>query len=228
MSRINQFGIIILAAGSSSRLGEPKQLLSYQHKSLLQHTIDAAKDTRDGIVVVILGGNHEAVAKEVEGPGLIYNADWEEGMSSSIRTGLSALLEKYTAPEPNDPADIEGTELQAGLQSDETTTSEAQTDLDGVIITVCDQPFLTTAVLEALLDEAKLSGKSIVASAYNGTLGTPVYFGRQHFDDLLALKGQEGAKMLLKKYEAQVASVPFEKGEIDIDTFEDYQKLISS
>ncbi|MET1057572.1 MAG: nucleotidyltransferase family protein [Pedobacter sp.] len=197
MSAILKTGIVILAAGSSSRLGQPKQLLSYQHKSLLARTIEAAKSTRDGIVVVILGEKHAAIAKDVEPSGVrvVYNEGWEEGMSSSIRAGLSALT--------------------------------AHTELDGVILTVCDQPFLTASVLNALLDAAESSGKSIVASAYGDTLGTPVFFSKQHFEDLLALKGAEGARMLIKKYETQVASLPFEKGEVDIDTLEDYQKLIS-
>jgi len=197
MSAILKTGIVILAAGSSSRLGQPKQLLSYQHKSLLARTIEAAKSTRDGIVVVILGEKHAAIAKDVEPSGVrvVYNEGWEEGMSSSIRAGLSVLT--------------------------------AHTELDGVILTVCDQPYLTAWVLNALLDAAESSGKSIVASAYGDTLGTPVFFSKQHFEDLLALKGAEGARMLIKKYETQVASLPFEKGEVDIDTLEDYQKLIS-
>jgi molybdenum cofactor cytidylyltransferase len=205
---MSKIAIIILAAGSSSRLGSPKQLLSYQHKSLLSHTIEAAKNTADSDVVVILGDKHAEIAVDIEplGVKIIFNTEWEEGMSSSIRTGLSALLD---------------------LKPEENTSVTGDTDLDGVILTVCDQPFLSSAVLQALADQAKHSGKSIVASAYKGTLGTPVYFAKQHFQELLELKGAEGARKLLKKHEAEVASVPFEKGEIDIDTQEDYQKLIS-
>jgi molybdenum cofactor cytidylyltransferase len=210
MSQIKKVGIIILAAGSSTRLGEPKQLLSYQHKSLLARTIEAAKNAGDAKVVVILGDKHTAIAEDIEplGVDVIYNAAWEEGMSSSVRVGLSALLKGQTG---------------AGHAA----ADDVAAQLEGVILTVCDQPFLTSAVLQALLDEAKLSGKSIVASAYKDTLGTPVFFGRQYFEDLLALKGAQGARMLLKKYEAELASVPFDKGEIDIDTPEDYQKLIT-
>lgn len=241
MTTKGKLGIIILAAGSSSRLGQPKQLLSYQHKSLLQHTIDAAKNIRDAIVVLILGGNYAAIAEQtgLSGLNVMYNADWEEGMSSSIRAGLSALLRESADQNPK----FDGAVSPEGSLSNDHTLMNSKgqpevsarymgsdaknTDLEGVILTVCDQPFLSSAVLQALLDEVHESGKSIVASAYNGTFGTPVYFGRQYFQDLLALKGRQGAKMLLKKYEAQVASLPFEKGEIDIDTLEDYQKLIS-
>jgi molybdenum cofactor cytidylyltransferase len=198
MNTVRKFGTIVLAAGSSSRMGSPKQLLSYQDKSLLANTIDAAKKTGDGIVVVILGGNYPVIAENIEHTGvkLIYNPDWEEGMSSSIRAGLSALMEEYH-------------------------------DLEGVILTVCDQPFISASLLNVLLGKADTTGKSIVASAYGGTLGTPVLFTQKHFGDLTGLRGKEGAKMLIKKYEAQVASVPFENGEIDIDTMDDYNKLIN-
>jgi CTP:molybdopterin cytidylyltransferase MocA len=281
MSQIKKFGIIILAAGSSTRLGEPKQLLSYQHKSLLTRTIEAAKNARDAKVVVILGDKHTAIAEDIEplGVDVIYNAAWEEGMSSSVRVGLSALLKGQTgaghaaaddvaAPIEDEHEGVAATDDVAAPKVKDEHEGVAATDdvaapivkdehegvgaaddaaapivkdehegvaaadhvtaqLEGVILTVCDQPFLTSAVLQALLDEAKLSGKSIVASAYKDTLGTPVFFSRQYFEDLLALKGAQGARMLLKKYEAELASVPFDKGEIDIDTPEDYQKLIT-
>ncbi|SEB00570.1 nucleotidyltransferase family protein [Pedobacter hartonius] len=196
MNSVTKYGIIILAAGPSSRLGQPKQLLSYQDKSLLMHTIDASKNAVDGSVLVILGGNYQLIAESIEHTGIriVYNPDWEEGMSSSIRKGLQGLMDEHT-------------------------------DLEGVILTVCDQPFLTARVLTALQHKANITGKNIVASAYGGTLGTPVLFTRRHFDDLMALKGPEGAKKLLKKYDEELASVPFENGEIDIDTMDDYNRL---
>ena len=194
-----KFGIIVLAAGSSSRLGAPKQLLSYNDKNLLDHVIEEAKKTADGKVVVILGGNHQQIAGNINSPGIkvIYNPDWEEGMSSSIRTGLAGLKRENK-------------------------------DLDGVILAVCDQPFITAELFSALIAEARSTGKSIVASAYGGILGTPVLFTPVHFKDLEKLKGKEGAKILLDQYRENVTSVPFENGEIDIDTPEDYHKLINS
>jgi len=198
VNTIKKTGIIVLAAGSSSRLGQPKQLLSYQDKSLLENTIEAAKVAANSIVVVILGGNYQPVAEHIENTGVrtSYNKDWEEGISSSIRTGLSALTQEYD-------------------------------DLDAVVLAVCDQPFMTAGLLQSLISTANNSDKGIVASSYANTLGTPVLFTAKHFGDLMALKGQDGAKMLLSKYQDEVVSVPFENGEIDIDTPEDYNRLIS-
>jgi molybdenum cofactor cytidylyltransferase len=191
--------IIILAAGSSSRLGRPKQLLSYQHKSLLDNTIEEAKKATDGAVLVILGGNHALIEKNItrSAISIVYNPDWEEGMSSSIRLGLAVLKNENA-------------------------------ELKNVILTVCDQPFITAEVFGGLIQEAEASGKGIVASSYGGTLGTPVWFDQLYFNELSLLKGTEGAKKVVKKFAAQVASVTFEKGEIDIDTPEDYNRLLNT
>lgn len=199
MSNQGKYAVLILAAGSSSRLGEPKQLLSYGNKNLLNHTIDEAKKAGDGIVVVILGGNYHLIAGNIHHAGIkvSYNAAWEKGMSSSIVKGLQELTREH-----------------AGLE--------------GVILTVCDQPFISAALFNELIAAAVQTGKTIVASAYAGTLGTPVLFLKKHFDSLLNLKGKEGGRGLIEKYKEDVASVIFENGEIDIDTMDDYNDLISN
>ena len=70
-------------------------------------------------------------------------------------------------------------------------------------------------------------GKGIIACAYAGTVGTPVLFNKKYFSELLNLKGKQSAKQLLDKYVIDLSSVPFAGGEIDIDTQEDYQKLVN-
>jgi len=192
-------GIIILAAGSSSRLGQPKQLLSYQHKSLLDNTIEEAKKATDGLVLVILGGNRGQIEENIDHTGIriIGNPDWEEGISSSIRLGLAIA-------------------------------GEENKDLDRVILTVCDQPFITAEIFRGLISKEASSGKGIVASSYGGTLGTPVLFDKRYFSELTLLKGAEGAKKVITKFKDTVAAVAFEKGEIDIDTPEDYNRLLNN
>jgi len=78
-----------------------------------------------------------------------------------------------------------------------------------------------------LIQKKVETGKGIVASTYADTIGTPVLFDRNYFKYLQDLKGEEGAKKLLKMYNNDVATVSFPQGSIDIDTEEDYKKLLN-
>jgi molybdenum cofactor cytidylyltransferase len=191
-------GIIILAAGNSSRLGRAKQLLSFNGKSLLKHVLDEAEAIDEAEVIVVLGSEKELLEEEVKGSTatICYNANWAEGMGGSIQFGVRELL-------------------------------QLQPDISCCIIAVCDQPYLTTALLKTLLYKFKSSDCGIIASSYADTIGTPALFSKSHFTDLLQLKGPEGAKKLLKAFENEVTLVDFDKGEIDIDTEIDYRNLLS-
>lgn len=194
----NKTAIIILAAGNSSRLGRPKQLLEYKDSTLLKNTISEALKVPNSFTIVVTGANHNEVQKELNTTeiNICFNPEWENGMSSSIVKGLNELL-------------------------------LLKPDCEECIFAVCDQPFVTNLVFENLISEYHKTKKGIIASAYSETLGTPVLFHKKYFNELLELKGQEGAKKIIKKYQDDVVSIPFEKGNIDIDTEEDYNKLIS-
>ena len=191
-------GIVILAAGNSSRLGKPKQLLFHQNKTLLRHTADEAIDAMLGPVAVVLGHNAETIASSIaERPlQIIFNPQWQEGLASSISTGLSNILS-----------------LHPSIQS--------------VILAVCDQPFLTTSVFQQLLTEHLQTGKGIIASSYADTVGTPALFHRRYFQNLLQLKGADGAKKVMQAYKDFMTTIPFSKGSVDIDTAEDYERFKS-
>jgi molybdenum cofactor cytidylyltransferase len=195
MNKEHHFGIVILAAGNSSRLGQPKQLLQYNGKTLIRNVIDAATQARLSPVTVVTGANAALLSAEINDSStiVVHNKNWEEGMSSSIRTGITAL---------------------------DNTSS-----LQGIILAVSDQPFVDSHLFLSLVQKAQSSEKGIIASFYDDSLGTPVLFGKQYFDALLELKGAEGAKKLIKQFRENVASVPFALGGIDIDTQEDYRKL---
>ncbi|MGG7666457.1 nucleotidyltransferase family protein [Dyadobacter sp. BHUBP1] len=194
----NQYGIVVLAAGNSSRLGEPKQLLQFQGKSLIRHIAEAALATVGSNVIVVTGSNAEAIETELKNLPckLAFNADWQEGMSASIKTGINTL--------------------QLGNQF-----------VKGAILTVSDQPFVSTEVFNALIINFEETAKGIVASRYSDSLGTPAFFAASYFPALLQLTGAEGAKKLFKRYADDVSAYAFSQGSIDIDTREDYNRLIS-
>lgn len=191
-------GIIILAAGNSSRLGQPKQLLQYKDATLLQHIMKEASVIKESFVIVVTGANHELIEKKIDSSKIkiAFNRDWELGMSSSIKTGLNKAFQLYP-------------------------------EIEKCILAVCDQPFVSHSIFENLITEFHKTGKGIVASSYAETFGTPVLFDKKYFGELLNLKGQEGAKKIINRFLEDTASVSFEKGNIDIDTEDDYNKLIS-
>jgi molybdenum cofactor cytidylyltransferase len=98
---------------------------------------------------------------------------------------------------------------------------DAVADMDAALIMTCDQPYVISVLLDKMISTYEVSSSNIVACEYAGTVGVPALFDCAFFDELTDLKGDAGAKMLINKHIDQVASIPFEKGGIDIDTMRD-------
>ncbi|MFN7494342.1 MAG: NTP transferase domain-containing protein [Cyclobacteriaceae bacterium] len=189
--------IIILAAGSSSRLGRSKQLLTYQGVSLLKRTALAALETKLAVFVV-LGANAQAHQNEINELPLrvTVNEDWNKGMGHSLKHALKYVLK--TIP-----------------------------DIDGVLVLVCDQPHIHAEHLINLKNQFQEGAASIVASGYADGAGVPALFGREWFDHILQLPDDQGARSLITKNKSQVATVPFPLGAVDIDSEDDVIKFLA-
>jgi len=188
---------IVLAAGASSRLGQPKQLIELRGETLLARVLRLAAGAGASPVIAVLGANHKAVRASIASKDAIciLNEDWEKGIAGSIRAGLDAL-------ESNSP------------------------DCSGVIVLTCDQPRLTALHLRSMLDRFSEQGENvIVASRYAGSLGVPAIFPRNAFSGLRALQGDRGARTLLANPPCPLVEVEFPGGEIDIDTPDDLAQL---
>ena len=196
-SLLNSYGIILLAAGQSARLGKPKQLLNYKGKTLLAHSLQIAIETQLQPIVTVLGANLDTLKQSIEpiNTTIVINQEWSEGMASSIRCGIEELVK--IAP-----------------------------SIAGIIIMVCDQPYVTAKLLTDLVEKYKYSLKPIIASSYNNNIGTPALFDKTIFALLLSLKGDSGAKKIMKSNPDWVETVNFPFGEIDIDTSLDYELLM--
>lgn len=189
-------GVILLAAGASSRLGTSKQLLAYAGQTLLQHSLQVARDSAASPMVVVLGAQADTIKSEVNHSDahIVVNADWSEGMASSIRYGVKALLESNPV-------------------------------IEGAILMVCDQPFVTASVLNELIMIHQQTGKPIITCSYAHTYGPPTLFHKSMFSELLQLQGDVGARSILGKHTDAVEMISFPEGTVDIDTPADYQKL---
>ena len=192
-------GIIILAAGDSSRMGTPKQLLMYAGETLLQRTIHTAQAVAE-TVVVVLGAEASTLVRACNPSAgdtysTIQNNNWREGMGTSVSLGLRTLL-------------------------------DAHPDTHAAIFLLCDQPLVTSDILQQIIALHETTGSPIVAAAYNGTLGVPALFDSSLFPALLALNGTDGARKIIQQHRSYALGVPFPAGAIDIDTPADYARLV--
>lgn len=194
-------GIVVLAAGASSRMGESKQLLRFEGETLLKRAVRTALESGCRPVIVVLGSNADALQKEIEETGALasFNRAWAEGMSSSIRCGLQALDE-------------------AALGKHE-----------AVILMLCDQPLVTSGLLRLMVDAYQSSGASVVASEYEAgegrTLGVPALFSRALFPELMELRGAEGARRIIKRHATKATIIAAPAAAFDVDTPDDYRAL---
>ena len=163
---------IVLAAGFSRRLGQPKQLVDWEGEPLVRRAARIAVDAAPTIVVVA----HDAVREALEGLDvtIVDNPEAGEGMASSIRRGIAAC---------------EG----------------------DVLLMLCDQPLITAQHLRALID----AKATIAATGYRGIAGVPAFFASSLRDELLALRGDVGARRIIEGHEHVV--VPFEGAALDVD-----------
>jgi molybdenum cofactor cytidylyltransferase len=193
-----KIGILILAAGASRRLGEPKQLLKFAGETLLRRAARTALAANDcSPIVVVLGAHAEKLKPEIEDlpVRIVVCEDWAQGMSRSLRTGVAEA--ERLAP-----------------------------DLSAIVVTVCDQPFVTPATINRLIEIHRQTKKPIAACQYAETAGVPALFARPLFAELSNLDADAGAKTILKKHHADVAQTPAPEAAFDVDTEGDLQKLL--
>ncbi|HEX2099747.1 MAG TPA: nucleotidyltransferase family protein [Candidatus Synoicihabitans sp.] len=186
--------LVVLAAGASQRLGQPKQLLRVSGVSLLERTVQAALDVPAIWPVIVVLGAHAERLRPVLARYPVLLADnpaWAEGMASSLRAGL-ATAQQFTRR------------------------------LEAVVFALCDQPAFSNQTLVQLLEARARLGTSVVAASYDGHLGAPALITRPHFPALAGLTGDEGARQLFAQLPAgSVASVAMPELGIDIDTPDD-------
>jgi molybdenum cofactor cytidylyltransferase len=113
-----------------------------------------------------------------------------------------------------------GTSIQTGLRA------LAGRNIDGAILGLSDQPFVDSDFLRGLIEQHRETGRPIVAARYSGTAGVPVYFARDAFPWLMALKPDQGCKGIIFGRLADALLVDCPEAAMDIDTPEDYARAI--
>lgn len=187
---------VLLAAGTSKRMGKPKQLLLWANKSLIQFQIENILKTTKKLYV-ILGAYAELIEPhlikyEIE---VIQFKKWKKGMGDSLAFGIRHI-------------------------------EKSNQNLDGVLISLIDQPLVLPSHYLKMRKKFEKGRKQIIASESNlGWVGVPILFDVCYFEQILSLSGEKGAKIILKKNMDSATLVNAGDKLIDMDTPEIYQKL---
>lgn len=195
---MRNLAVLVLAAGASSRMQTPKQLLKIGDQTLLEVVLEKATAISSPPIYCVLGANAAIIRQKIATKNVIYifNENYQEGLSTSIVSGINYL-------EKNQP------------------------NLEGVFILLGDQPAIEIAYLKNLVALFSEHKKKIIASNYQKKNGVPAIFPKEFFEELLLLKGDFGAKEFMKENSKRIISSDFKSTLIDLDTKEDYDKYLS-
>jgi molybdenum cofactor cytidylyltransferase len=195
MPETESCALMVLAAGGSRRMGSAKQLLHVNGEPLVRLAARIALEANLHPVVVVLGAQADRIRPQLAGLALLMVEN------PGWREGLASSL-------------------RAGIDA----ILRAAPSARGLIVMPVDQPRLTSAHLKNIEAAQRASGSTIVASDYGDHRGPPAYFGRLHFPELLALRGDKGARELLCGGNVQLIAAPPGSG-FDLDRPEDHDRL---
>ena len=205
---------IILAAGSSSRMGSGrhKLLLPLDDRPVIAHVIDASLQSQARPIIVVLGHQSERVRSHIEhytlhhDIALVENAHYLQGMSSSLRVGIQTLL------------------------TDGYRNEQSPLQVDSALILLGDQPLITPQIIDALITLYRSTGKAIVAPLYKGKRGSPVLFDKSLFTELIEVTGDEGGRTVLERHhdELELVEIGDALANYDVDTWEAYEQVVEA
>lgn len=193
---MSKTAILILAAGESKRLGEPKQLLPYKKNTLLTHTIEQVTPIDRSDVFIVIGAYFSEIFQSIRGRSItiLKNNNWEDGMGSSLSKGIEFIRNKNS--------------------------------YDRVLVTLSDLPLMTTVHYEELISLSQTSSKRIILTDYDSLTGVPSVFDKSLFNELSLLNDDKGAKPVVEKYKKEVLKCTSKTPYFDVDTKEAYEKLL--
>jgi molybdenum cofactor cytidylyltransferase len=191
---------IVLAAGASTRYGQPKQVLPVGGKTMLQHVVDVVLASPVDQTIVVLGHRADEIGASVrqglptaadKSADIVTNEEWQAGLSTSVQAGLRAI----------------------------------RPDVQAALFVLADQPAITPGIIAALLGRYRETEASIVVPTYEGKRGNPALFDRSLFAELMEVRNDQGGRQLIDRYanRTEKVEVGSEAVLVDVDTEEDYQ-----
>ena len=196
---------LILAAGASTRMGRPKQLLPLGDRCLLQHALDEALRSRLDEVILVLGHRAEEIQEALQLPSgrstrVVINPDYTSGLSASLRLALRAA----------DPRAV------------------------AAAILLGDQPNMAGELIDRMAAAFLAADAPVVRPVYSGSAGRrvpghPVFLARRIWPEVEKLRGDQGARALVSARPEWLLEVPVDyEPPADVDTWEDYQRAVDA
>ena len=189
---------VVLSAGESSRMGQPKALLPIDGQTFIERIVAALKQTKVGKIIVILGHNARELQSKISHlpVEILINTDYKLGQLSSLQ-----LAVRYLQPD---------------------------LDCDGMLVHLVDHPYLAPALVEEMIRRFYETKKRIIVPKFHGKRGHPVIFSNALFDEILSAPMEEGAKAVVNAHRAETLEIETaEEGiAVDIDTPELYQQHV--
>lgn len=187
---------IVLAAGRSRRMGEPKAMLRVGDQTFLRHAVQALRQGGCAYVVVVTARLDEETARRIAedaaelDAGIAVNPAAESQQADSLRIGLAAL-----------PPEAEA-----------------------AVVAPVDVPDVSGALVRAVVDAYRRTGAPVALPARDGRHGHPVLFARRVFRELARPDLPQGARTVIHAHAAELAEVPVDALAADVDTPDDYRR----
>jgi len=189
---------VILSAGESSRMGQPKALLPIDGQTFIEKIVSALKASRVDKIIVVLGHNADEMKPRIEQlpVTILINPEYRLGQLSSLQVALRYL--------------------------------KADQSYDGMLVHLVDHPYIDSALVDLMIERFYDSKKLIVVPRWRNKRGHPVLFARRLFAELLAAPLDQGAKAVVNAHRDDTLEIDTDDEgiAIDIDTPELYNKHV--
>jgi molybdenum cofactor cytidylyltransferase len=188
---------VVLAAGQSRRMGQPKMLLPWGQTTVLGQVLQVVKESGVEEIVVVTGAESEKVAEVARALGgrAVFNPNFSQGeMLSSLQAGLEVLSEDER--------------------------------VEAALVCLGDQPQVGARSVRMVTDRFRVTGSGLVVPSYQMRRGHPWLLGRRYWEEILTMQPPESPRDFLRRHDDEIEYVVVPTPDIlaDLDTPEDYLK----
>ena len=189
---------VVLSAGESSRMGRPKALLPVDGETFIEKIVGALARTRVGKIIVVLGHDAETLKRRLEHLAVAFL------VNADYKSGQLSSLQTAVRR----------------LQSDR--------ECDGMLVHLVDHPYISSKLVDMMIERFYASNKLIVVPRYQGKRGHPVIFSRALFAELLNAPLDQGAKAVVNAHRDETLEIETDDPGIavDVDTPELYRQHV--